>query len=85
MLTRLQILAVLVTIVGAIPSWYFAGKARRRLSAKGEAHPWMVYLWGVVAGADEFTPEGWKYQKRFVLAVTITGLIALPLLIFGGR
>lgn len=85
MLTRLQILGLLVFIVGAVPSVYFEGKARRRLSAKGEAHPWMVYLWGVFAGADEFTPEGWKYHKRSVLAGTITSLIALPLLILGSR
>ena len=85
MLTRLQILGVVVTFVGAVPSWFFAGKAWRRLSAKGEANPWMVYWLGVFAGNDEFTPEGWKYQKRFVLSVTITGLIALPLLILGSR
>ena len=85
MLTRLQILGFLVAIVGLVTSVYFASKAWHRLSAKGEAHPWMVYLWGVVAGADEFTPEGWMYQKRFILALTITGLIVLPLLIFGGR
>jgi hypothetical protein len=85
MLTSLQILGLLVTILGAVPSGYFASKARRRLSAKGEAHPWIVYWLGVFAGADEFTPEGWKYHKRFVLALTITGLIALPLLILGSR
>ena len=85
MLTRLQILGALVAIVGGVTSQYFESKAWRRLSAKGEAHPWMVYMAGVFAGADEFTLEGWKYHKRFVVALTITGLIALPLLILGSR
>ena len=85
MLTRLQILGFLVAIVGLVTSVYFASKARQRLSAKGEANPWMVYVAGVFAGSDEFTPEGWKYHKRYVLVLTITSLIALPLLILGSR
>ena len=85
MLTPLQILGFLAAIVGVGTSQYFASKARRRLSAKGEAHPWFVYWLGIFAGADEFTPEGWEYHRRFILALTITGLVAVPLLILGSR
>jgi hypothetical protein len=78
--TSLRIAGIIAFITGGLVSTYFESQARRRLSLKGDSHPWTVYVLGIWAGSDQFTVEGWKFHKRAILIGGLTALIAFPLI-----
>jgi len=79
-MTPLHAVGLVAFFLGGTAATYLESRARRRLSPKGEGHPWTVYLLGVWAGSDEFTAEGWRYHKRAMVTVAVTAAIALPLI-----
>ncbi len=53
-------------LLGGGPALWYEMKARERLSAEGEKHPWRVYWLGTLAGRQAFTDEGWRFHVRAV-------------------
>lgn len=45
-------------LLAVAPALWYEMKARERLSAEGEKHPWQ---WG---GREDFTEEGWCFHAR---------------------
>ena len=81
-MTSLRIAGIVAFILGGLVSTYFESQARRRLSLKGDSHPWTVYVLGVWASSNQFTAEGWKLHKRAILIGVLTALIAFPLMLW---
>jgi hypothetical protein len=67
-------LITVALLLGVAPALWYEMKARERLSAEGEKHPWQ---WG---GPQDFTEEGWRFHVR----ATRLGALGLVLVILLG-